>query len=447
MPQPSFTWQDLAAGNSDKHALVAIRNKVYDVTDFLDRHPGGRSQLLVGAGRDVTQVFESYHKEETQSGSLMEKFYVGDLVTNELPTFPEPSPFYRKLRQNVRDYFEKTGQDPKYAPWMFVRYVLILSFFIAGFIGQFYFASSLVLSMLCSTVLGVSAALIGLMPMHDSSHFSITHNPTLWTLIGYTHDLFNGCSNRVWAYQHMLGHHAYTNIDGVDPDIMTAAPEIPDIRRIKHSQYWFTRYLGQHVYAPILYSLLSIKTRLQDLSILYVLRKNGSIRINPLTDVENWIVIASKIFFFAYRVILPTMFVSWQYSLVLFFYSDAVSAIWLALSFQASHVVGEVAWPLPDKNNVIQQDWAEMQIATTLDYATDSWLVTFLTGALNHQTTHHLFPGICQYYYRQVTPIVVQTCKEFNVQYNYKNTFSEALGAHINHLYNLGRQPEDSKSK
>ncbi len=36
------------------------------------------------------------------------------------------------------------------------------------------------------------------------------------------HDLFNGASYVVWLYQHMLGHHPYTNIDEMDPDIMTS---------------------------------------------------------------------------------------------------------------------------------------------------------------------------------------------------------------------------------
>ena len=26
-----------------------------------------------------------------------------------------------------------------------------------------------------------------------------------------------------WIHQHVLGHHSYTNIDGADPDIVTAA--------------------------------------------------------------------------------------------------------------------------------------------------------------------------------------------------------------------------------
>ena len=35
--------------------------KVYDVSKFLNRHPGGKDMLLMGAGRDSTVVFEAYH--------------------------------------------------------------------------------------------------------------------------------------------------------------------------------------------------------------------------------------------------------------------------------------------------------------------------------------------------------------------------------------------------
>ena len=55
------------------------------------------------------------------------------------------------------------------------------------------------------------------------SHFAITHNPTLWKLIGSVHDFLNGASLLVWTYQHTLGHHPYTNIDDSDPDIMTSS--------------------------------------------------------------------------------------------------------------------------------------------------------------------------------------------------------------------------------
>ena len=42
-----------------------------------------------------------------------------------------------------------------------------------------------------------------------------------------------------------------------------------------------------------------------------------------------------------------------------------------------------------------------------MDYAHDSKLVTFLSGALNYQVTHHLFPGVSQ----------VSTCEGLRLEY------------------------------
>lgn len=53
--------KELALHNTPASAYVAIRGKVYNLTEFLDKHPGGRDVLCMSIGRDVTQVFETYH--------------------------------------------------------------------------------------------------------------------------------------------------------------------------------------------------------------------------------------------------------------------------------------------------------------------------------------------------------------------------------------------------
>ena len=78
-------------------------------------------------------------------------------------------------------------------------------------------------------------------------------------------------------------------------------------------------------------------------------------------------------------------------------------------------------------------------MATTQDYATDSWFWSVFTGALNHQVTHHLFPGIIQSHYKKISPIVRQTCEEFGLQYHYVSTMREAFNCHIAHLKALGQ--------
>ena len=90
---------------------------------------------------------------------------------------------------------------------------------------------------------------------------------------------------------------------------------------------------------------------------------------------------------------------------------------------------------------------AELQVATTQDYATDSWFWSVFTGALNHQVAHHLFPGVIQSHYVKLTPIVRQTCLEFGVPYHYVGTTKEAFDCHVAHLKRLGQLPAREPAK
>jgi cytochrome b involved in lipid metabolism len=43
-----ITVKELRNHCTEKSAWIAIRGKVYDVTDFIRRHPGGREAILLG---------------------------------------------------------------------------------------------------------------------------------------------------------------------------------------------------------------------------------------------------------------------------------------------------------------------------------------------------------------------------------------------------------------
>jgi fatty acid desaturase len=262
-------------------------------------------------------------------------------------------------------------------------------------------------------------------------------------LVGFWNDFINGASQTVWYYQHTLGHHPYTNVDHADPDIVTTADNAPDIRRIKRTQTWLPRYFHQHLYVPLLYGLLPWKIRIQDFVIVLLLRKNGNIRLNKLTPLQWSVFFGGKAFFFLYRVLVPILVGIPVLQVVgLLVFSETVVGYTLAMIFQVSHVNSNVKFPLPDKNGLIHADWWELQSQTTQDYSTNSWFTTFMTGALNHQTAHHLFPGIAQCFYPIVTPIVKQTCEEFGIEYHCCNSLWDAMKSHIGHLKQLGRDEE-----
>jgi fatty acid desaturase len=126
---------------------------------------------------------------------------------------------------------------------------------------------------------------VGLLPLHDASHCAITKSPWVWRVLGASHDFLNGASYVNWCYQHMLGHHPYTNIADADPDISTNEP---DVRRIKASQKWHQRYVNQHLFVPLLYGVLAMKVRIMDVMSLFVTKLNGEIRVNPVTGWHFW---------------------------------------------------------------------------------------------------------------------------------------------------------------
>ena len=55
--------------------FIIFVHQVYDVSQFLSRHPGGSDILIMAAGRDVTITFECYHAFSellSKLGSTME---------------------------------------------------------------------------------------------------------------------------------------------------------------------------------------------------------------------------------------------------------------------------------------------------------------------------------------------------------------------------------------
>ncbi|KXS15116.1 delta-5 fatty acid desaturase [Gonapodya prolifera JEL478] len=435
-----FTWEEVAQHNRPESLWFTVRGKVYDLTNFAKRHPGGQDILRAAAGRDVTQTFEVYHDLAVKD--RLKKFYIGDLVSDEFPTFPEPSPFFVTLKNRVKKYFEETKQDPRFAPWMFVRYAVILGTIGLGWYCTYlseHFKGKWWAQAGFAVLTGFAQAQTGLMPLHDSSHFAITNKPWVWKLFGSLHDIVNGTSHLQWLYQHILGHHAYTNIPGADPDISV---QNPDVRRIWEGQTWLPRYLGQEFVIPPLYGALGTMTRKQDIEILYVTYMCDKIRSNPVGSLDGIIFWGGKLFWLWSRVIVPLQLLGLR-AVPFILISDMVASYWLALLFQANHVVGEVEWPLPDpKTNQIERDWAEHQISTSQDYAHGSWFWTVFSGALNYQAVHHVFANVNQYYYPEIAPIVLKTCEEFGVKYHHKATAFEAVMSHLIHLRKLGKKPK-----
>ncbi|KNC73815.1 hypothetical protein SARC_13627 [Sphaeroforma arctica JP610] len=64
------TKEELKKHNTKYDAWMVLRGQVYNVTHFLDFHPGGAEIVVQAAGRDATVLFDKYHSWVNIGGIL-----------------------------------------------------------------------------------------------------------------------------------------------------------------------------------------------------------------------------------------------------------------------------------------------------------------------------------------------------------------------------------------
>jgi fatty acid desaturase/predicted heme/steroid binding protein len=441
------TWEELSTHNSKEDCWVAFDGRVYDVTSWIPKHPGGTDVLALSAGRDITNTFESYHPFSGElTTSIIKKYYVCDIADSELPKYITKSPLYDTLRQRVGDYFKQNNIDHKnsfaiYSRIAFIYFLVFATYYLANFVTF----NSIFLTILMAIAYGSAEALFSMHVLHDTSHCSISHTPPVWRYIGVTFDFLIGGSYFAWLHQHTIGHHLYTNVRGADPDLGEGDV---DFRRISPAQQWRPLYKYQHIYAPLLYGLLTFKARVID-SDTFISRVNGRIRVLNPSMFHIITYLMGKVAFIVFRLVLPLFVISLGRLMLTFFITEFVMGYYLALVFQVSHIatgLDFMATPLPPAPaSKIDEDWAISQIRTTQDYGHGDKFTTFMTGALNYQVVHHLFPSISQNYLPNIAPIVIQTCKEFGVDYHVLPHFGSALWSHIDYLRIMGKDPNEPR--
>ena len=76
---PQVTAQEVQRHASPSDAWLVVEGGVYDVTSYLDSHPGGKALLLRYAGKDATQAFKAAHSTSVLS-QLPQHAYKGRLA-------------------------------------------------------------------------------------------------------------------------------------------------------------------------------------------------------------------------------------------------------------------------------------------------------------------------------------------------------------------------------
>lgn len=80
---PTFTLAEVESHNSKKSCYVTLGHNVYDVTDFVDSHPGGGDLVLDYAGKDITDILkdEASHAHGEAAYEVLDDSLVGFLAS------------------------------------------------------------------------------------------------------------------------------------------------------------------------------------------------------------------------------------------------------------------------------------------------------------------------------------------------------------------------------
>ncbi|OBT72296.1 hypothetical protein VF21_07956 [Pseudogymnoascus sp. 05NY08] len=77
MTDRSINASEVLKHNTSESCWVTLYGKVYDVTNFVDEHPGGRQSIMRLAGRDATEDFDLVHPKGTLEQNLPAEAYLG----------------------------------------------------------------------------------------------------------------------------------------------------------------------------------------------------------------------------------------------------------------------------------------------------------------------------------------------------------------------------------
>ena len=76
-PPSWHTLQDVQKHTTSNDCRTIIDGKIYDVSSFSSKHPGGADPILSVCGKDWTVTFNGQHH---MNFSMLQKFFVADVI-------------------------------------------------------------------------------------------------------------------------------------------------------------------------------------------------------------------------------------------------------------------------------------------------------------------------------------------------------------------------------
>ncbi|NWZ52606.1 FADS2 desaturase, partial [Haliaeetus albicilla] len=401
----SYTWEEIQKHNRRTDKWLVIERKVYNVTQWAHRHPGGHRVISHCAGEDATDAFKAFHINPTLVQKFLKPLLIGELAPGE------PSQDRDKNSQLVEDFrtLRKTAEDMnlfRANPLFFSLYFgHIIAMEVLAWLMVSYFGTGWITTLVLACILTTSQTQAGWL-QHDFGHLSVFKKSS-WNHIVHKFIIghLKGASANWWNHRHFQ-HHAKPNIFKKDPDVnMLHIFVLGDTQPVEYGKkkLKYLPYNHQHEYFFLSeYLTCTLPFPLNAPTVLAErLQKYFPHRLRLLLLLVN-----------------PSLFASYpglQYKLSCFFpvcFRRFLESHWFVWVTQMNHIPMEIDC---EKH----RDWLSSQVAATCNIE-QSFFNDWFTGHLNFQIEHHLFPTMPRHNFWKVKPLVKSLCAKYGVQYEEK---------------------------
>jgi delta8-fatty-acid desaturase len=351
---------------------------MYDLTKFGKVHPGGRQILENFNDTDATDYFYVIHSDKARD-------MLANLPFTELPEKEKlPQSDYLKMTFQL----EKEGWfKPNYGLEVLYHAEIVALMILATVLSNEY-------PFLAAISLGVGLALGGWIG-HACDH---SRNTVMKEVSRPFSILTIGISPTWWGAKHTL-HHLSTNELDHDSDIQLF-PYLYLWKPAKETDIWNRRF--QHIYFTVLYSTLQLNWEIVGTIYTFQNRLWGEF----LCFVAHWIwylcVLPWKVWFFG--TIFGGTIIGW---IVTSSHQAETKLLTKKTDTKGNSF----------KNKYQIHDMIEHQCNTTINIDSQSWLFNFLSGGLQYQIEHHLFPRMPIHRLPLIRPMIKDYCKKHNIPY------------------------------
>eukprot|EP00980_Cylindrotheca_fusiformis_P011704 scaffold2783_cov129-Cylindrotheca_fusiformis.AAC.5 len=414
--------------SSDK--IWWIHGNGYDLSRFVERHPGGKEAILLGRGRDCTALFESYHIFSKDHWKVLDKYCI---VKNMKASDRKKDLFYDIVKDRVAATLRQKGIDPiKNRGASLSRSIYYCVVFSAWVSSGFAHIKGNILG---SFLFALSGWLMGALG-HDAGHFAASRIPWVNDLGVWAMSLI--CNPIVWQHQHTYAHHSYTNEFDKDPDLHHFDQLLRVHKKIRHRSVH--NYQKNRLWVAVTYAFVCFGTCFW---IPWSVLSSGT-----LHSVVNWQDsnrpsrrIGLQLHWYSYNffiILLPFLIHEsvWTAMLSVYVHMATVGVVFAIFS-QINHL-NEISVEsdmesrssnsTPSKS-ITKGSWAAAQVETSNNFAAGSLLWHCLSNGLNLQIEHHLFPGLNHGHLHHITPVVRDSCREFGVVYKSYDSWSDLMNA------------------